>query len=211
MKPAYKETEDQFAEELQILSRKVLSIHPEWKAEVNIALKTQFAFWLHDQYPVAMACNFLKTQGKHMSFTQFCAKCVFMFGSYSKKVKVSTAAYARWHYLCQNRRMEEDPFSEFAQKNKKKWLVQTELIVQQKKEIEKLKVTQAPGVIPQQLVKTISQAMSCIYVGTKKSASEQETGGKPFLGTNRPPELSKGLDGSLGLTLSCQYCQDTSH
>ena len=38
------ETEDQFTDELQLLSRKVLSICPEWKAEVNETLKTQFAF-----------------------------------------------------------------------------------------------------------------------------------------------------------------------
>ena len=36
----HKETEDQFADELQILSSKVFSVHPEWKAEVNEALKT---------------------------------------------------------------------------------------------------------------------------------------------------------------------------
>ena len=78
----------------QVLSKKVLSVHPEWKAEVNKALKTQFAFRLHDPYLVAMAHNFLRTQGKDMSFTQFHAMCVFMFGSQSKKVKVSTAAHA---------------------------------------------------------------------------------------------------------------------
>ena len=89
-----KETADQFTDELQILSRKVLSIHPEQMAKVNKALKTQFAFQLHDPYLVAMAHNFLKTQGKEMMFTQFCAQCVFMFGSHSKKVKVSTAAHA---------------------------------------------------------------------------------------------------------------------
>ena len=76
-----KETEDQSADELQVLSRKVLSIHPEWKAELNKALKTQFALMLHDPYLAAMAHNFLRTQGKDMLFTQFCAKCVFIFGS----------------------------------------------------------------------------------------------------------------------------------
>ena len=88
-----KETEDKFADELQVLSRKVISIHQEWKAEVNEALKTQFAFRLYDPYLMAMAHNFLKTQSKDMSFTQFCAKCVFIFGSQSKKVKVSTATH----------------------------------------------------------------------------------------------------------------------
>ena len=84
-----------------------------------------------------------------------------------------------------------------AQKNKKKWQVQTELIEQQKREIGKLKAAQAPGIDTQQLVKAITQAMSCMYVGTKKLASYQGTKGKPFLETSRPSELSKGLDGSL--------------
>ena len=37
------ETEDQFANELQILGWKVISIRPSWKQEANEALKTQFA------------------------------------------------------------------------------------------------------------------------------------------------------------------------
>ena len=53
--------------------------------------------------------------------------------------------------------------------------------------------------------------MSCMYVGTKKLASDQETKGKLFLGTNRPPELSKGLDGPLDPNLSCWYFKDTGH
>ena len=66
------------------------------------------------------------------------------------------------------------------QKNKKKWQVQTELVEQQKREIEKLKATQAPGLDTQQLVKAITQAMSCMYVGKKKLASDQETKGNQF-------------------------------
>ena len=34
--------EDQFADELQILGWKVISIRPTWKEEANEALKTQF-------------------------------------------------------------------------------------------------------------------------------------------------------------------------
>ena len=62
----------------------------------------------------------------------------------------------------------------------KKWQVQTELIEQEKKEIERLKATQTPGVDTQQLVKAITQAISCMYVGTKKLASDQETRGNHF-------------------------------
>ena len=51
-----KETEDQFANELQILGWKVISIRPGWKEEANEALKTQFASQLCDPYLAAMAC-----------------------------------------------------------------------------------------------------------------------------------------------------------
>ena len=64
---------------------------------------------------------------------------------------------------------------------------------------------------PQQLVETITQAMSCIYKGAKKPPKNQETGGKPFLVITRPLELSQGIDGSFNQNLSCQYCKDTSH
>ena len=43
-----------------------------------------------------MAHNFQKTQGKDMTFTQFCAECLIMFGSQTKKkkkIKVSAAAH----------------------------------------------------------------------------------------------------------------------
>ena len=207
-----KETEDQFADELQVLSRKVLNICPQWKADENAALKTQSAFQLWDPYLAAMVHNFLKTQGKNMSFTQFPARCVFMFGSQSKKVKVSTATHIIDDVISAKIGEQKKNHSQLpAQKNKKKWQVQKELIEQQKKEIEKLKATQAPAVDTQQLVKAITWAMSCMNVGKKKLASDQETTGKPFLGTNRPPELSKGLDGSLNPNLSWQYFKDTSH
>ena len=159
-----------------------------------------------------MACNFLETQSEDMLFTQFCAKCVFMSGSRSKKVKVSTATHTIDDVTSAKIGELKKTCSQLcAQKNKKKWQLQTELTEQQIKESEKLKATQAPGVDAQQLVKAITQAMSCMYVGTKKLASDQETIGKPFSGTNWPPELSKGLDGSLDPNLSCQWCKDTSH
>ena len=80
--------EDQFANELQLLCWKVISVRHSWKDKVNEALKTQFAFQLCDPYLAAMACNYLKTQGQKMSLTQFWAECVSMFGSHIKTSKV---------------------------------------------------------------------------------------------------------------------------
>ena len=85
-----------------------------------------------------------------------------------------------------------------------------ELIAQQKWEIENLKATQATGVSPQQLVSAILQAMSSLYVCSKKTPTDNQSNcGNKFAGTPRPPKPSMGIDGSLDITLTCQYCNDT--
>ena len=85
------EREDQFADELQILGQKVISMRPSWKNETNAALKIQFASRLHDPYLAAMLCNLLKTQGDKMNFNHFWAECISMFGFQIKALKMKTA------------------------------------------------------------------------------------------------------------------------
>ena len=85
-----KETEDQFADELQVLARKVISICPKWKSEVNEALKTQFPHQMQDQYIAAMASNLLKVAPSDMAFTKFQAECMSIFGTRSKKAVKTT-------------------------------------------------------------------------------------------------------------------------
>ena len=93
----------------------------------------------------------------------------------------------------------------------KKIKAQTELIEKQKWEIENLKAAQATGVSPQQLVTAILQAMSCLYVGDKKTQPSKIESGSKFMGIPRPPKPSAGVDGSLDNNLTCQYCKDTGH
>ena len=82
-----KETEDQFAYELQVLSRKVLSIRPEWRAEVNEALKTQFAFRLHDPYLAAMAITSLGSKAKICHSLSFVPSVYLCFAPEPKRLK----------------------------------------------------------------------------------------------------------------------------
>ena len=204
-----RETEDQFADELQILGRKVISIRPSWKQEANEALKTQFASRLRDPYLAAMARNLLKTQGQNMNFTQFRAECISMFGSRVKAPKLKAATNS----LSSSGALKEQK-TRSQRKNSgkdKKIKAQTELIEKQKREIENLKAAQATGVSPQQLVTAISQAMSCLYVGDKKMQPNKIESGNKFMGISRPPKPSAGVDGSLDNNLTCRYCKDTGH
>ena len=94
----------------------------------------------------------------------------------------------------------------------KKIQAQTEVIEKLKWEIENLKAAQGVGVSLQQLVNAISQAMSCLYVGDKKTlVNNNSNSGKKFMGTPRPPKPSVEVDGPLVNNLTCQHCKDTRH
>ena len=199
--------EDQFANELQILGWKVISVRPSWKDEANEALTTQFASRLHDPYLAAMACNLLKTQGQSMNFMQTQAECISVFGLRIKAPKIKTAMNS----VGSSGALKEQKTHSQKKSNSKDRQIQaqTELTEQQKWEIENLKATQATGVSLQQLVNVISQAMSCLYVGNRKTQMENTSNsGKKFMGTPRPPKPSMGIDGSLDTNLTCWYCRD---
>ena len=52
--------------------------------------------------------------------------------------------------------------------------------------------------------------MFCLYVGNKKTTSDnKDTGGKKLVGTSRPPKPAMGMDGSLDTNMTCWYYKDT--
>ena len=148
-------------------------------------IKTQFTFWLYNPYLATMVHNYLKTKGQKMTFTQFWAECVSMFGLCIKPPRVKSATNSISSYEAT---MEHKTCSQKRGDLRKRELqAQMELIEEQKWEIENLKAAQATSVSPQQLVSTILQAISCLYVGNKKTITDdQNKGGKKFVGTPRP-------------------------
>ena len=133
-----KETEDQFTDELQILARKVISICPKWKSQVNKALKTQFAHQLWDQLFAAMAHNLLKVAPSDMAFTKFWAECMSIFGIRSKKA-VKTTVSTSVVKNCSDKADQTVKSANQICKDKKKEKIktQTEMLEWQKKEIRK--------------------------------------------------------------------------
>ena len=144
-----------------------------------------------------------------MNFTQFQAECISMFSSRIKapKLKAATNSVSSSGAIKEQKTCSQKKNSGKDRKIK----AQTELIEKQKWEIENLKAAQATEVSPQQLVTAISQAMSCLYVGDKKTQPSKMESGSIFMGTPRPPKLSAGVDGSLDNNLTCRYCKDTGH
>ena len=86
------ESKDIFADDLQILIRKMTAHNPYFRVEANEQLKHQYAHKLHDQYYAAIAHSKLQTSNHMESFTQFCGHLALTFGSHSKLGKISCQA-----------------------------------------------------------------------------------------------------------------------
>ena len=88
------ELEDAFADDLQILVRKIITHKPSFRAEANEQLKHQYAHKLHDQYYAAIAHSVLQTSDPMETFTQFQGRLALTFGSCSRLGKVSSQTAA---------------------------------------------------------------------------------------------------------------------
>ena len=86
--------EDAFADDLQILVRKIIAHKPSFRAEANKQLKNQYAHRLHDQYYAAIAWSMVQTPNPLETFTQFWGQLALTFGSRSKSGKVSSLTAA---------------------------------------------------------------------------------------------------------------------
>ena len=79
-----------FADDLQILVRKIIAHKPSFWAEANKQLKQQYAHKLHDQYYAAIVHSLLQTSDHTESFTQFHGCLALMFGSHNRLGKISS-------------------------------------------------------------------------------------------------------------------------
>ena len=89
------ETEDAFADELQVLDRKIVAQKPEFKSKANQALKHQFPQNLRDPYFGEVGRGPCLSSPDSKGFTQFWGRLVLMFNSRGKqcvKASVTTSA-----------------------------------------------------------------------------------------------------------------------
>ena len=206
------ELEDAFADDLQILVRKIIAQKPSFREEANEQLKNQYAHKLHNQYYAAIAQSVLQTSDPSETFTQFWGWLALTFGSCSKSGKVSS-----WTAAIET---STSVISEVSRKPKlsKNSQQRQHKIDQQAAKISSLEAHNqklAQLLEPKFLVKTITKAVaSNLNINMDKKFQQEQASGytsRPYLGKPRPSKLPLGIDGSLNSELSCQYCKDTSH
>ena len=211
-----RETEDTFADDLQVLTRKIIVHKPSFRKEANQQLKAQYAHKLWDQYYAAMAHRTLQSSPKQESFTRFWGHLVAMFGGCTRQSQSSASSAATSNIESEVNlvRGTEDKLS----KNSR-W--QQNKINQQKAQIKSLQTQtqQLQGLLePKSLVSAISKAVSTsLKLGSqpniKGGIDVKGTGfvSKPYLGKPRPSQLAPSTNRSLNLELECWYCKDTGH
>ena len=103
------ETKDAFADELQVLVRKIVARKPEFISEANQALKHQFAQNLRDPYFRVVARVQCLSSPHSESFTQFWALMFNSWGKQHAKAIVTTAAVdsGDQEYLSHNSRQRQ--------------------------------------------------------------------------------------------------------
>ena len=207
-----RETEDAFADGLQILVRKIVARKPEFIHEANQALKHQFAQNLRDPYFGVVARGQCLSSPDSKSFTQFRGRFALMFNSQGKqqcaRANVTSAAVESGdlEHLSRNSRQRQNKINaqaaEIAQ-------MKTELnkALQENKQLKSL-------FSPDKMVESMTKAVSSMTVQshpTSTSKGTQYQGASHFIGRPRPPQLARGANGTLLPSLTCNYCKDTRH
>ena len=204
-----RKTEDAFANELQILVRKIVARKLEFIHEANQALKHQYAQNLRDPYFGVIARGQCLSSPDSKSFTQFRGRVALMFNSWGKqcaRANVTMAAVESGdpEHLSHNSRQRQNKIDAQAAEIAH---MKTELnkALQENKQLKSL-------FSPDKMVEAMTKAVSFMTVQsclTSTSKGTQYQGASSFIGRPRPPQLARGADGTLLPSLTCNYCKDT--
>ena len=197
-----RETEDAFADELQILVRKIVARKPEFIHEANQALKHQYAQNLHDPYFGVVARGQCLSRGR----------LALMFNSRGKQqcaratVSATAVECGDVEHLSRNSRQRQSKID-----------AQAAEIAQMKTELNKAlqENKQLKNLFSQdKMVEAMTKAVSSMTVQSRPSLSSKGTqyqGASSFIGRPRPPQLARGANGTLLPSITCNYCKDTGH
>ena len=205
-----RESEDDYAEVLQILARKIMIANPAFQAECNGALIHQFTNGLRDKIIRPLAKD-LVNRKPGIAFIKFRSEVANLSRSRLKRTLTKVTVNA----------VEED--DEIDRPNKKTKQERQSLDAQIKTLMEQnrslsQKVDSLANLQTSNLTKAVSQAVNYTanrFGGQSKSNNQQSSDkareSKPFLGKEFPPRPTKGKDGSLNVAETCNYCKNPGH
>ena len=220
-----KESVDDFANVLQLLTCKVLNVDPSFQAFMNKSLCQQLANGLKDPSHSISARSILNQQPE-VQFAVFRSDLANILGCRARAVGAKGA-------LCNAAMAPESPETPVPAKRRKTKedttiAAQLSMCIKDNKELHK----KLDAFDPSKIIEVVtpgggwwlSKVFPKAQTHTKKSTNpfipsqqkQQANQGsnpfsKPYLGPHREPQVTPGADGSLNPALSCRYCKDTGH
>ena len=205
-----RESEDDYAEILQILARKIMIVNPAFQAECNGALIHQFTNGLHDDI-IRLLAKDLVNRKPGIPFIKFRSEVVNLSRSHLKRTLTKVNI---------NKVEEEEEIDRPNKKSKQDRQsldAQIKTLMEQNRSLSQ-KVDSLATLQNSNLTEAVSQAVNYTanrFGGQSKPQSQplldKARESKPFLGKELPPKPTKGKDGSLNVAETCNYCKNPGH
>ena len=207
------ESEDDYAEILQILARKIMIANPAFQAECNGALIHQFTNGLRDDIIHPLVKD-LVNRKPGIPFIKFHSEVANLSSSRLKRTltKVTTNMVEEDEEIERpNKKTKQDRQSSDAQ---------IKTLLEQNRSLSQ-KVDSLATLQNSNLTEAVSQAVNYTanrFGGQNKPQGQPSSStfdkaweSKPFLGKELPPKPTKGKDSLLNVAETCNYCKNPGH
>ena len=222
-----KESEEAFAEELQILARKVIIKKPDFRVNLDTTLKQRYASQLLDRNSASIA-KMLLVQTSKCSFIEFRNELARVLDTRRCAITKASVKPVTSKSIEVKEEEEEDvpppppkssvkPSATIAKKDKKINVQSAQTkdlrlkLDQAVAENSQIRELLSPATLTMAFSNALSMTKTSFASQTGNRSNNQQYAPKPFLGKLRPSQLSAGKDGTTNPDQTCQYCKDTGH
>ena len=199
-----KESEEAFADELQLLARKVISKKPDFRVNLDTTMKQWYASQLYDHSNASIA-KALLLQMPNVSFTQYRNELAQVLGTRQRSGKVVSSKSVAITSEGTESEEEEKAVSKSQHKQDKKISTQSSQIKDLREKLD--------GAIAEnmQIWELLNPAtLQTVFTNALQASGQFRPWGK-FFGKKRDPVVAAGKDGTMDLDKTCNYCKDMGH
>ena len=218
-----KESEEAFADELQILAHKVIIKKPDFRNNLDTTLKQHYASQFFDHNSASIAKTLL-VQMQKCSFTEFHNELAQVLDTRCCAISKASVNPVMMKSVEAEEEEEEDTLiplkpSKLNIKKDKKISAQSSQIKDLRTKLNQA-VAENSQIRELLLPATLTMAFSNALSATKTSFTSQSRNrgnqqsdqvSKAFWWRYHPPKVAAGKDGTTNPEQSCRYCKDTGH
>ena len=212
-----RESEEAFANELQILTRKVIIKKPDFRVNLDSTLKQCYASQLFYRNSASIAKTLL-VQMQQCLFMEFHNELARVLGTHQRAIsKASTKVISTKSVEVESGEEDALPSKSQIKKDKKisaqssqikdLWSKLDQAVVENSQIWELLSL----ATLTMAFTNTLMASKTSFANKSHYSNMQQPGQGKPFLGKHHPSKLAAGKDGVTNPEQSCRYCKDTGH